>query len=69
MALLFETVGMSVHKTKPTEKQVSRANTRKEIMEKILSMNVITAIPGIGAKYAQRLSAIGINKVSVLNAF
>lgn len=34
-------------------------------MEKLISKNLITAIPGIGLKYAQRLNAAGIKKVSV----
>lgn len=34
-------------------------------MEKIISKNLITAIPGIGSKYAQRLNAIGIKNVSI----
>lgn len=33
-------------------------------MEKIISKNIITAIPGIGTKYAKRLDAVGIKKVS-----
>lgn len=33
-------------------------------MEKIISNKAITAIPGIGAKYAKRLDAVGIKKVS-----
>lgn len=33
-------------------------------MEKLMSKNVITAIPGIGVKYAKRLDAVGIKKVS-----
>lgn len=36
-------------------------------MEKIISKNLITAIPGIGFKYAQRLNAAGIKKVSVFH--
>lgn len=36
-------------------------------MEKIVLKNVITAIPGIGAKYAKRLAAVGIKKVKVFN--
>lgn len=35
-------------------------------MEKIISKNLITAIPGIGIKYAKRLDAAGIKKVCVL---
>lgn len=33
-------------------------------MEKLIAKNLITAIPGIGLKYAQRLNAAGIKKVS-----
>lgn len=33
-------------------------------MEKLLSKNMITSIPGIGVKYAKRLDAVGIKKVS-----
>lgn len=36
-------------------------------MEKIISKNAITAIPGIGTKYAQRLDAVGIKKVNIIN--
>lgn len=38
-------------------------------MEKIISKNVITAIPGIGAKYAKRLDAVGIKKVNIFIRF
>lgn len=34
-------------------------------MEKITSKSVITAMPGIGVKYAKRLNAAGIKKVSI----
>lgn len=34
-------------------------------MEKIISKSVITAMPGIGVKYAKRLNAAGIKKVSI----
>lgn len=43
---------------------VSYEKNTFEIMEKIISKNIITAIPGIGSKYAQRLHAVGIKKVS-----
>lgn len=33
-------------------------------MEKFILKNVITAVPGIGTKYAARLDAAGIKKVS-----
>lgn len=36
-------------------------------MERILSKSVITSIPGIGTKYAQRLNAVGIKKVSTFS--
>lgn len=43
-------------------KQVCQSEAK--IMEKIISKSVITAIPGIGIKYAKRLDAAGIKKVS-----